>query len=93
MNTGYSQATSLPAYHCNQNQKQLQKEYILESIRKWGSTCLLRISEETGVPQSSCSGRVNDLISENKVEYSGYCSYKNRLRKKIIMAPVQGKLF
>ena len=93
MKLNYSSQTSLPAYRCNHGGKLLQKEYILSSIRKWGSTCLLRISEETGVPQSSCAGRVNDLVNENKVEYSGTTVYKNRLRKKIILASVQGKLF
>jgi hypothetical protein len=38
----------------------------------------------TGLPQSTVSGRVNDLKTEGKIDYPGYVVYKDRKRKRII---------
>ena len=45
---------------------------------------MLRLSEVTGLPQSTVSGRCNDLITEGKIFYSGMTVYNNRKRKKIL---------
>ncbi len=81
--TNYSFATSLPAYQDNASTKQKQSEAIL-SLIKSGVNNLLMLSEVTGLPQSTVSGRCNDLITEGKIFYSGFVTYNNRKRKKIL---------
>lgn len=81
---GYSYQTSLPSY--KESGKEAQRIIILNLIKK-GFVTLLQLSENTGLPQSTVAGRVNDLIDENKVYYSGTVEYKNRKRKMIFIKP------
>lgn len=94
MNKTYSHTTSLPAYLENQTGKQQQKEKILSLITEEG-TCLKQLEELTGLPQSTVSGRVNDLKEERKAMYHGFITYGGRLRKKIVTYRElkQGELF
>jgi hypothetical protein len=85
MKTNYSTFTSLSAYH--EPGKDKQAEQIL-SLIKSGADNLLRLSELTGLPQATCSGRVNDLIREGKVSYHGFTHYRDRTRKKIAVVSV-----
>jgi predicted transcriptional regulator len=81
--SNYSFETSKPAYEENlatNNEK--QKYQVFKWILKGGNN-LLQISGMMGIPQSTVSGRINDLIKEKKVEYSEFVIYKERKRKKI----------
>jgi len=88
MQTNYSFATSLPAYHDRPSEKQIQTEKTFILIKK-GVNNLLQLSEILQLPQSTIAGRVNDLIAENKVQYKGEVIYANRKRKKIVPTQVQ----
>lgn len=81
---GYSYQTSLHAY--KESGKEAQRIIILNLIKK-GFVTLLQLSEITGFPQSTVSGRVNDLIDEGKVYYNSTVEYKNRKRKMIFIKP------
>jgi DNA-binding Lrp family transcriptional regulator len=89
MMNNYSFETSLPAY---QEPKDIQMVKVFGSIKD-GKNCLLAISEELGLPQSTIAGRVNDLIDEGKVKYCGFVIYKNRKRKKILVNQKQLTFF
>jgi uncharacterized membrane protein len=86
--TNYSYNTSLPAFQ--EPGKEIQAQRILSLIHL-GADCLLKLHEQTGLPQATCSGRVNDLIKEVKVMYQGEVIYKGRRRKRIAL--VTGRLF
>jgi aryl-alcohol dehydrogenase-like predicted oxidoreductase len=79
----YSFETSLPAYQERPTEKRRQCDNILQFIKR-GVDNLLQLSEVTGLPQSTVSGRVNDLKTEGKIDYPGYVVYKDRKRKRII---------
>jgi transcriptional antiterminator len=80
----YSFNTSLPAYKENKADKDSQAERILNFIVLAKYTTLKQLEEVTGLPQSTISGRVSDLIEGEKVRYDGQIVYSGRLRKKII---------
>lgn len=85
--TNYSFDTSLPALTENKSEKQQAKQRVYDAICN-GANCLLKIHEVLKMPQSSVSGRVNELIEEGKVYYSdkeNYIQYKNKLRKRIML--------
>jgi ribosome-associated protein YbcJ (S4-like RNA binding protein) len=82
--TNYSFATSLEPYHEAPHLKRKQSEDILAFISK-GANCLLQLAQLTGLPQSTVSGRCNDLVSEGKAKYNGFVIYENRKRKKIVV--------
>ena len=91
INTNYSYETSLPAYHSNANDKQRQQDIIQSLVTEKG-TCLKEIEiklwqlYKIRIPQSTISGRINDLIKENKVMYSDkaeFAGYKGK-RKRIV---------
>ena len=86
---GYSHATSGVAYRSNPEKKLACKERLFLIIQRLKSTTLLELHEITGLPQSSVSGRIADLIQEGRVKYSSrqdYVFYKGQLRKKILVA-------
>lgn len=86
MKTNYSIETSLPAYRDNQESKQLKKQQILEEIKKSPlGVCLKQLEQALHIPQSTCAGRVNDLIADNEVTYDGVMEFEGRLRKRIII--------
>lgn len=85
--SGYSWDTSYPALKENPVGKALQAEKVYQVIKRLGETCLIQISEQIDMPQSSVAGRVNNLIDAGRVRYcdsDNYIFYKNRLRKKIV---------
>jgi hypothetical protein len=82
--TNYSFPTSLPAYHEGPDIKRRQQDELLAFIVKGAADNLLHLARLTGLPQSTVSGRINDLIEESKVKYLGYTVYADRKRKKII---------
>lgn len=91
--TNYSFATSLPAYHENQSGKQKQAETLYNAIKSFGGhSCLKQLSNATGLPQSTISGRCNDLIEDGLAEYSGIIEFEGRKRKRIIIKTTQLKL-
>jgi hypothetical protein len=96
MSRNYSYATSYPAFTDNQVCKRRQCDEILLFIAK-GANSLLQLSQLTGLPQSTVSGRISDLLKENKVQYSGYTVYADRKRKRIVVikkvAAKQSELF
>ena len=81
--TNYSFATSLEPYRDNAAIKKRQADEILAFIVR-GANCLLQLSQLSGLPQSTVSGRVNDLLKDGKIEYSGYTVYADRKRKRIV---------
>jgi hypothetical protein len=81
--TTYSYATSLPPYQESPSIKKRQQDELLAFILK-GANNLLQLSQLTGLPQSTVSGRINDLIDESKVLYFGFTIYADRKRKKIV---------
>lgn len=84
--TNYSYETSLPAHQEDQPGKKAQKEKILEGIKKLGgSACLKQVQEFMKIPQSSCSGRINDLIVDGSIKHHGYVKYDGRKRKKFML--------
>ena len=87
----YSFETSLPPYREAPELKKRQADELMAFIKR-GANNLLQLSELSGLPQSTVSGRCNDLIEENKICYHGYTVYNDRKRKKIclIKAPVNG---
>lgn len=84
--TNYSYVSSLPAYHSNAEQKQFQKDMIYSLVLQKRKTCLKELANLTGLEQSTVSGRVNDLVSANKVTYSGTAMLLGRMRK--VITPV-----
>ena len=88
--TNYSYKTSLPAYQENAEGKQLKKEQILaEIIRLGGTACLKQLEKALHIPQSTCAGRINDLIVDGKVMYDGLIEFDGRLRKKIVIIQIK----
>ena len=81
--TNYSYATSLPPYQEGAIIKKRQQDELLAFIIK-GANNLLQLAQLTGLPQSTVSGRISDLIEENKIEYFGFTVYADRKRKKIV---------
>ena|SRR5436190_728259 len=81
--SNYSYPTSLPAYESGPLIKHKQSEDILAFIKR-GATNLLQLSQLTGLPQSTVSGRISDLLNEGKIEYKGFVIYADRKRKKIV---------
>lgn len=95
--TGYSYETSKPAQHLNeQTNKTRQCDEIMKHVVR-GANNLLRLHELTGIPQSTVSARVNDLIyEEKKIRYDGFVNYSGMKRKKIVLVikeVVQSQLF
>lgn len=85
-NTNYSYKTSLPAYNDNAEGKNFQKNKILEEMKRLGgSACLKQIEKAMHLPQSTCSGRMNDLIDDGKVIHNGYIEFEKRLRKRFVL--------
>lgn len=84
--TNYSYKTSLPAYREDENGKQAQKDKILAEIQRLkDGACLKQIEHFMKLPQSTCSGRINDLIDDGKVKHDGYMEFEGRLRKKFVI--------
>lgn len=80
----YSFETSLPPYQERPSEKKRQADELYAFIRR-GANNLLQLSELSGLPQSTVSGRCNDLIYEKKIEYNGFTVFKDRKRKKICL--------
>lgn len=89
--SNYSYHTSLEPYRENPSEKRKQADELYAFIRR-GANNLLQLSELSGLPQSTVSGRCNDLIEEKRIEYKGYVVFNNRKRKKIVLikAPATG---
>lgn len=84
--TNYSHKTSLPAHRENPEGKKAQKEKILEEFKRLGgSACLKQIEHFMHIPQSSCAGRINDLIKDGMVKHDGHIQFENKLRKKFVI--------
>ncbi len=89
MSTNYSYETSLPAYHSNANEKKRQQDIIQGLVTEQG-TCLKEIEHKLKqlykieIPQSTISGRINDLMKEKKVMYFEKCFYDGCTRKRIV---------
>lgn len=87
--TNYSYDTSLPAYHSNANDKKRQQDIIQGLVTEKG-TCLKEIEiklwqlHKIRIPQSTISGRINDLMKEKKVMYFDKVKYAGCKRKRII---------
>ena len=87
--TNYSYETSLPAYHSNANDKKRQQDIIQSLVTEKG-TCLKEIEirlwqlHKIRIPQSTISGRINDLIQQKKVMYMDKIDFAGCKRKRII---------
>lgn len=88
--TNYSYKTSLPAYLENKEGKAAQEKIIsyVISRHKGGKATLKEIQDymrnivRLPLPQSTISGRVNDLKDKGKVDFYGEMKiYKGRIRK------------
>ncbi len=82
--SNYSFETSYPPYIEGATIKKRQQDELLAFIIK-GVNNLLQLSQLTGLPQSTVSGRINDLINECKIKYEGFTVYADRKRKKIVV--------
>lgn len=89
----YSYQTSLPAYKSNQSEKKVQADIILQVVNSKGKTTLKELEQILGIPQSTVSARVNDLIEDSKIMYSGLVEYLGRKRKQITPFQKQLNLF
>lgn len=84
--TNYSRETSLPAYREDATGKQAKKDLILQEMNRLGGVaCLKQIEQFMHLPQSTCSGRMNDLMHDNKIEHDGFVTYEGRLRKRFVV--------
>lgn len=83
--TDYSYETSLPAYKDNVEEKGSQLEMIICMVNN-GDNTLLELSHDSGLPQSTVAGRVNDAIKLGRLKYDGMVEYSGRKRKKIVLA-------
>jgi hypothetical protein len=87
--TKYSWQTSLPAYLENAEGKDMQEKLVLYVMRRLrGKTTLKEIQDHMRIklgirlPQSTISGRMNDLKDKDKVGFFGETRiYKDRIRK------------
>lgn len=88
--TKYSWKTSLPAYLENKPGKDMQEKLVLFVMRKLrGKKATLKEVQDylrthfsIRLPQSTISGRMNDLKDKNKVGFFGETKvYRDRLRK------------
>ena len=83
--TNYSYGTSLPAYH-DKTHKEFQRKMILGLlVRLGGRSFIKELALETGLPDSTIAGRVNDLIKEGSVYYGATEKWKDRRRKQILL--------
>lgn len=88
--TNYSYKTSLPAYREDQSGKQAQKDKILAEFNRLGGfACLKQMEHFMKLPQSTCSGRINDLVDDGKVKHDGFMEFEGRLRKKFVIINVK----
>src|SRR6478735_4843057 len=83
MSTNYSYATSYEPYKDNAAIKKRQADEILAFIARGGNN-LLQLAQLTGLPQSTVSGRCNDLLKEGSIKYEGHVIYADRKRKRIV---------
>ncbi len=82
--TGYAWKTSLPAYHDNTTEKEVQRVQVLNAI-KAGANNILQVCEMTGLPDKCVTGKIHLLIKSGDISYAEQTvNYKNRERKKII---------
>lgn len=82
--SNYSFETSLLPYREAPELKKRQADDLLAFIKR-GANNLLQLSQLSGLPQSTVSGRCSDLINEGKVRYDGFTIYADRKRKKIVV--------
>lgn len=92
MRTNYSYATSHPPYLENSSHKEIQKFKVLGLISQ-GANNLLQISEQSNILQAIVSARVNGLIQDGTVKYSGFVIFRGRKRKRIVISNPQTNLF
>jgi len=94
MKTNYSLETSLPAYHANTQGKQAQAMMILQLCYTLPVITIKHLAQLTGLPDSTVSGRVNDLIEEGKLRYSDdKVKYLGYTRKRIEVVKRQMEMF
>ena len=94
MKTNYSVATSLPAWNSNPQGKQAQADKILELCYTMPIITIKHLAQLTGLPDSTVSGRVNDLIEEGKLRYSDdKVKYLGYTRKRIEVVKRQMEMF
>jgi predicted transcriptional regulator len=81
--SNYSFDTSLPAYQGNQEDKQIQKKKLLAIFNQCGGRATLKeVADLMGLPQSTVSGRINDLIADKELMDTGEKkSYQGYTRK------------
>lgn len=87
--TNYSWKTSLPAYFENAAGKDMQARLVLFVMKKHKGRCTLkevqdylRYNFKIILPQSTVSGRMNDLRDDGLVAFYGETRmYRNRIRK------------
>lgn len=86
MPQGYSHLTSKPPYIDlkTSGAGKIAEDKVVEAIRL-GASCLLEISERANMVQSTVAGRVNDAIKAGRIRYEGTTTYRNRLRKKLVI--------
>lgn len=103
-NSNYSFDTSLPAYKGNQLGKDRQKDQLLKIFNELGGRATLKqVADKIGLPQSTVSGRINDLIGDKELMDTGEkVSYAGMIRKvfalptrtlKSLPDPIQTPLF
>jgi hypothetical protein len=86
LNFGGVQETSRIAYHENKEGKKRQMDRIVSLVRS-GKNNLLELARETGLPQSTVAGRVNDAVNGYPpvLKYDGEVEFMGRRRKRIVV--------
>jgi len=95
LNFGGVQETSRIAYHENKEGKKRMVEMVVKALKRGyfinrynhiPVQTLKALEIATGLPSSSCAGRVNDAIKMGLLKYEGDVVFMGRRRKKIVVA-------
>ena len=78
------QETSREAYYENREAKGRMVTMIVGAVLV-GNDSLKALQIATGLPQSSCAGRVNDAIKAGLLKYDGEVEFMGRRRKRIVL--------
>lgn len=102
--SNYSFETSLPAYKSNPTVKAKQKSHTLSIFNELGGRATLKqVADKMGLPQSTVSGRINDLIEDKELIDTGQKEMYDGLVRKVfaivskastnMINPIQKPLF
>jgi len=91
MSSNYSFKTSLPAYDKGSAERLRQKAIVKAQIKLLReNACIRLIAANTGIPDSTVSGRIDELKKSGEVEYYTKGKVSGRVRKLLrVIEPIQ----